>query len=125
MRFENTGQAGHYRIVAHEKEVGYVRPGMVGFEGFTTEADALAAANTASRALTERRKTAAGEWGVVIHGATQAGNGVPAAVVSHDPGTGLWGFEASLHRSEQADVFAMSRARTIWRALEESWRALA
>jgi hypothetical protein len=123
MRFRCAENPDHYRIFVGNKEVGHIRPGVVTFGGFVSEPDAKAAADATDRALTERRLRAEGEWGIALTGRPSIHDGVPPAVVSRSSETGLWRIESRLHRSEQAPVFAMSRARMIWDALEDRWRA--
>ncbi|MEO8449990.1 MAG: hypothetical protein ABI647_09380 [Gemmatimonadota bacterium] len=120
MRFWAGREPGHYRIFANAKEVGYVRPGVVGFGGFATQANAVAAGAAAYRALTDRRVMARERRGVVVDWPSTNGHRRPPAVVAPSSALGDWGFEVPLEPQERAAVFSTSRARTMWRALREA-----
>jgi hypothetical protein len=135
MRIERTGgdQEVESRLYDAEHQIGYIRDAAVGFHGFATEADAAEAAHIAHRAVTRRREKAA--WvpdapeGYLVWDRPEgryvvARSGLFARLTPPDPaaGSGDWGFEVDLRREERVSVFAMSRARTMWRALR--WTGL-
>ena len=121
MRFRSEAEPGHYTIVVGDRTVGYIRPGVVGFRGFASESDALVGARVAEQALAERRAAGSrrsADTTVVAGGAHRA-----AQIVSPNGAAANWGIEVTLDTSERAPVFTMSRARTIWRALQDPWRS--
>jgi hypothetical protein len=118
-----------FRLLQDEQEIGYVDGGRVSFRGFTTRDDAALAASVAHQALTRRR----GEQPhsvdepkdilVVYQGSTQAviaRAGILARLLPpapEDSEVGGWGFEIELLPKERFEVFAIARARVMWRAL--------
>lgn len=134
MRFERI--AGHgpgteFRIFDDDREIGYIRDGAVGFAGFETMEDAAQAAQVVHRALEQRR--ARSTWGGgVLDGYyvwehpdgphVIARSGLLARLIppAEDRPDSAWGLEVPLLPEERGSVFAMSRARTMWNALQWS-----
>ncbi len=134
MRFEHI--AGHgpgteYRLYDDEREIGYIRDGAVGFVGFDTMEDAAQGAQVVHRALEQRR--ARSTWGGgVLDGYyiwehpdgphVIARSGLLARLIppAGDGSGSTWGLELPLLPEERGSVFAISRARTMWRALQWS-----
>jgi hypothetical protein len=110
-----------------EHQIGYIGHGTVGFHGFDTSSAAAEAAHIAHRALSERRSRATWVsdtpedflvWDHPEGPYVIARSGLLARLTAPGPDTGGgWGFSVSLRPEEAAKVFAMSRARTMWRAL--------
>ena len=129
MRARRIAAGSEFRLLQDEQEIGYVDGTRVSFRGFTTRDDAALAASVAHRALTRRR----GEQPhsvdepkdilVVDQGSTQAviaRAGILARLLPpapEDSEVGGWGFEIELLPEERFEVFAIARARVIWRAL--------
>ena len=129
MRAQRIDAGSEFRLLQDEQEIGYVDGTRVSFRGFTTRDDAALAASVAHRALTRRR----GEQPhsvdepkdtlVVDQGSTQAviaRAGILARLLPpapEDSEVGSWGFEIELLPEERFEVFAIARARVIWRAL--------
>lgn len=112
MRARHVGTGSEFRLFQDEKEIGRVDGTAVSFLGFTTRDDAALAAVAAYRALTLRR----GEQVSSPNGAPDVATLLPP--VPGEGANGSWGFSIPLFPSEQADVFALARARIMWRALE-------
>ncbi len=129
MRARRIGTGSEFRLFQDEREIGHVDGTTVSFQGFATRDDAALAASVAHRALTRRR----GEQPhpvdgpkdilVVDQGSTQAviaRAGVLARLLPpapEDSEIGGWGFEIDLLPEERFEVFAIARARVIWRGL--------
>jgi hypothetical protein len=108
MRARRVGTGSEFRLVQDEKQIGRVDGTAVSFLGFATQDDAAKAASAAYRALARRRQ--------VVDGQDEAlATLLPPA--HEDSATG-WGFEIALLPSERVEVFALARARVIWRALQ-------
>lgn len=109
MRARRVGTGSEFRLVQDEKEIGRVDGTAVSFLGFATHDDAAKAASAAYRALAQRRQ--------FVDGRDEAlATLLPPA--HEDSATGGWGFEIALLPSERVEVFALARARVIWRALQ-------
>jgi hypothetical protein len=101
----------------------------VSFRGFETRDDAALAASAAHRALTKRRKKqphrieVPGDFVIMDQGSTSAvvaQAGVMATLLPPAPESSEiqgWGFEIQLPPEERLEVFAVARARVIWREL--------
>jgi hypothetical protein len=129
MRARRIAAGSEFRLLQNEQEIGYVDGTRVSFRGFATRDDAALAASVAHRALTRRR----GEQRHSVHepkdilvvdqGSTQAviaQAGILARLLPpapEDSEVGGWGFEIELLPGERSEVFAIARARVIWRAL--------
>ena len=129
MRARRIAAGSEFRLLQDEQEIGYVDGTRVSVRGFTTRDDAALAASVAHQALTRRR----GEQPhsvdepkdilVVGQGSTQAviaRAGILARLLPPAPEAsevGGWGFEIELLPEERFEVFAIARARVIWRAL--------
>jgi hypothetical protein len=129
MRARRIAAGSGFRLLQDEQEIGYVDGTRVSFRGFATRDDAALAASVAHRALTRRR----GEQRHSVHdpkdilvvgqGSTQAvmaRAGILARLLPpapEDSEVGGWGFEIELLPEERVEVFAIARARVIWRAL--------
>jgi hypothetical protein len=129
MRARRIAAGSEFRRLQDEQEIGYVDGTRVSFREFTTRDDAALAASVAHQALTRRR----GEQPhsvdepkdilVVDQGSTQAviaRAGILARLLPpapEDSEVGGWGFEIELLPQERFEVFAIARARVIWRAL--------
>jgi hypothetical protein len=130
MRARRVGTGSEFRLFQDEQEIGHVDGTTVSFRGFDTPDDAALAASVAQRALARRR----GEHRHSADGADDviavedesmqvigARHGVLATLLPpgpEDSPTGAWGFEIALLPSERFEVFALARARVIWRALQ-------
>jgi hypothetical protein len=129
MRIEHSREDNHglnATLYDGEHQIGYIRHGAVGFHGFDTSSAAAEAAHIAHRALSERRARATWVsdtpedflvWDHPEGPYVIARSGLLARLIAPGPDTGGWGFAVSLRPEETAKVFAMSRARTMWRAL--------
>ncbi len=129
MRARRIAAGSEFRLLQDEREIGYVDGTRVSFRGFATRDDAALAASVAHQALTRRRggqRHSVDEPKdilVVEQGSTQAviaragilARLIPAA--PEDSEVGGWGFEIELLPEEHFEVFAIARARVIWRAL--------
>lgn len=127
MRARRVGRGSEFRLIQNEREIGHVTSNAVRFHGFATRDDAAAAAALAHRALARRRKPPArrpiapGDVLVLEHESTElvvARSGLLARLLppSGQPASG-WGFEVELLPSEAFEVFAVARARVMWRAI--------
>jgi hypothetical protein len=129
MRARRVGTGSEFRLFQDEHEIGHVDGTTVSFRGFATRDDAALAAWVANSALARRRgadgppAVASGDVFVIDQGPTQAvisPGGVLATLLPPAPeesGTDGWGFEIALLQGERVEVFAIARARVIWRAL--------
>jgi hypothetical protein len=129
MRARRIDAGSEFRLLQDEQEIGDVNGTRVRFRGFTTRDDAALAASVAHRALTRRRgeQPHSGDEPkdtlVVDQGSTQAvisRAGILARLLPpapEDSEVGNWGFEIELLPEERFEVFAIARARVIWRAL--------
>jgi hypothetical protein len=109
MRARRAGSGSEFRLLQDEMEVGRVDGTTVRFLGFATREDAALAASAAHHALARRR------------GEQRPGESDDAVITVDDESgseTGGWGFEIPLLSSERPEVFALGRARVIWRALQ-------
>jgi hypothetical protein len=131
MRARRVGTGPEFRLLQDEQEIGRVDGTTVSFRGFATRDDAALAASVAHLALTRRRgeppPSASGPSGVLVmdHGSTQAviaPVGVLATLLPPAEGSevGGWGFEIGLLPEEGFEVFAIARARVMWRALRST-----
>jgi len=109
MRARRIGTGSKYRLFQDEHEIGRVEATAVSFRGFATRDDAALAASAAYHALGQRR--AAGEeaerpLATLLLPA-------PEEAAARD-----WGFQIALLPNERMEVFALARARIMWRALQ-------
>jgi hypothetical protein len=111
MRARRVGTGSEFRLFQDEKEIGWVDGTAVSFRGFATRDDAALAAVAAHRALASRRGDQASWQG----GADAVTTLLPPAPEEAVSG---WGFALPLLPSERLEVFALARARIIWRALQ-------
>ena len=109
MRAQRVGTGSEFRLFQDEKEIGRVDGTAVSFLGFATQDDAAQAASAANRVLARRRQVVGGR------DETLAMLLPPAP---EDSSTGGWGVEIALLPSERVEVFALARARIMWRALQ-------
>jgi hypothetical protein len=108
MRARRVGAGSEFHLFQDEREIGRVDGTAVSFRGFETPDDAILAATVAQRALIRRREQ-------------QPDTVDPATLLPPTPevsGIGGWGFKIALLPSERVEVFALARARVIWRALQ-------
>jgi len=130
MRARRVGKGSEFRLFQNEQEIGSVNSRTIRFNGFATREDAAAAAALARRALARRRKAVAyrsvdtGDALVMSQGTTEfvvARSGILARLLppssEESPEQG-WGFEVELLPGESFEIFAVSRARVMWRALQ-------
>ncbi|HEX3274260.1 MAG TPA: hypothetical protein VHR43_05340 [Gemmatimonadales bacterium] len=122
---------GERGLFQSDHQIGYIRDGQVGFTGFGTRIAGAQAAYTGHRALTRRRtKTGIlaeppgeilvsghGDEPVVVDGGCYVAQLRRTATATGEPS---WGFELPLLPEERGEVFATSRARTVWNALRAS-----
>lgn len=132
MRARRVGSTSEFRLFQDEREIGHIGGTSVSFLGFEARDDAALAASTAHRALARRRRRIPrrmdnpDDFLILDHGATPtvvARSGVLATLLppaSENSGIAGWGFEIQLLPEEQFEVFAMARARVIWRALRRT-----
>jgi hypothetical protein len=109
MRARRVGTGSEFRLFQEEKEIGRVDGTSVSFLGFATRQDAALAASAAYRALAQRWQDA------------ERRQEPPATLLPPAPeeaASGSWGFTISLLPTERMEVFALARARVIWRALQ-------
>jgi hypothetical protein len=111
MRARRVGTGSEFRLFQDEQEIGQVDAAAVSFRGFATRDEAAQAASAAYRALARRR---AG----VEEGEEPLATLLPPA--SEEPTAAGWGFKIALLPGERMEVFALARARIMWRALEGS-----
>jgi hypothetical protein len=109
MRARRVGTGSEYRLFQDEQEIGRVDGTAVSFRGFATRDEAALAASAAYHALSQRR--AAGE---------EAERPLPTLLPPspEESTAGDWGFEIPLLPNERMEVFALARARIVWRALQ-------
>jgi hypothetical protein len=109
MRARRAGTGSEFRLLQDEKEVGCVDGTSVRFRGFATREDAAIAASAAHHALAQRRGEPA-----------RPGGSDDAVITVDESGSeiGGWSFAIPLLPSERPEVFALGRARVIWRALQ-------
>src|SRR5688500_4768578 len=129
MRARRVATTSAFRLFQNEQEIGYVDETRVNFRGFASRDDAARAASVAHRALTRRRGARSHsvdepkDFLVVDQGSTQsviARTAVRATLLPpalEESEIGGWGFELELLPEERFEVFAIARARVIWRAL--------
>lgn len=132
MRARRVGAGAEFRLFQGEQEIGRLDGTAVSFRGFATRDDAALAASVAHVALSRRRgekpQPVHGPSDVLVmdHGSRQAVIEraevlawllQPAAEGSEARG---WGFEIELLPEEGVDVFAIGRARVMWRALQST-----
>jgi hypothetical protein len=109
VRARRVGTGSEFRLFQDEREIGRVDGTGVSLRGFETPDDAILGATVAQRALARRRREQQPD---TVEDATLL---PPTAEVS---GIGGWGFRIALLPSERVEVFALARARVIWRALQ-------
>ncbi len=132
MRARRVGGEPAFRLLQDEQEIGRVDGTRVSFLGFATRDDAALAASVAHLALARRREKkrqpAHGPSDVAVmdpgpRQAVIAPAGVLAMLVPPAAGGsagGGWGFEIGLLPEESVEVFAIARARVMWRALRST-----
>ena len=129
MRIRRVGTGSEFRLLQDEQEIGYLDGTKVSFRGFARRDDAARAASIAYRALSRRRRKQphpteeSQDILVVDKGSTQAviaRSGILATLLPPAPQDSDvigWGFEIALLPEEHFEVFAIARARVMWRAL--------
>jgi hypothetical protein len=108
MRARRVGTGSEYRLFQDEQEIGWVNSTAVGFRGFATRDEAGRAASAAYHALGQRAAAEEEERPL-------------AALIPPDPEESAaedWGFQIALLPNERMEVFALARARIMWRALQ-------
>ncbi len=110
MRARRVGNGSEFRLFQDEKEIGRVDATAVSFLGFATRDVAALAGSAAYRALVQRGPDAARP--------EEPPTLLPPA--PEEAAAGGWGFSIALLPSERIEVFALARARVIWRALQGS-----
>jgi hypothetical protein len=119
-------------LFQNERQIGHVDGTSVSFVGFDTRDDAAFAASVGHRALTKRRRKQPhrmehpedflimdqGSMPAVIARAGVLATLLPPAL--EKSGIDGWGFEIQLLPEEGFEVFAIARARVIWRALRST-----
>ena len=108
MRARRVGTGSEFRLFQDEREIGRVDGTGVSFRGFEIPDDAILAATVAQRALIRRREQ-------------QPDTADAATLLPPTPevsGIDGWGFKIALLPGERVEVFALARARVIWRALQ-------
>src|SRR4051812_19435942 len=109
MRARRVGTGSVYRLFQDEQEIGCVDSTAVSFRGFATRNEAALAASAAYHELGRRRAAAEAAEGPLP-------TLLPPALEDSTPGD--WGFQIALLPTERMPVFALARARIIWRALQ-------
>lgn len=111
------------------REIGRIEQGTIRFTGFASPNSAAVAAQAAIRALARRRARSIPADGpdelvLASHGNGQYLVGRSSLLARLVPpeatGAAGWGFDVALRFDEQAPVFAMSRARTMWQAVRNA-----
>lgn len=113
MRIRRVGTGPEFRLLQDEQEIGYVDGARVSLRGFAGRDDAARAASIAYRALSQRRRKQP-------HAMEESQDGILATLLPpapEDSEAGGWGFEIALLPEEHFEVFAIARARVMWRAL--------
>jgi hypothetical protein len=108
MRARRVGAGSEFRLFQDDREIGRVDGTGVSFRGFEIPDDAILAATVAQRALVRRREQ-------------QPDTADAATLLPPTPevsGIDGWGFKIALLPGERVEVFALARARVIWRALQ-------
>ena len=121
MRARRAGTRSEFRLFQDDEEIGHVDGTTVSFRGFATSEDATLAASVARRALARRRADQPSAAAATQAGVTRAG--ILAwllAPAAEDAESGDWGFEIELLPEEGVEVFALARARVMWRALQST-----
>ena len=108
MRARRVGTGSEYRLFQDEQEIGWVNSTAVGFRGFATRDEAAVAASAAYHALGQRRAAEEAERPVATL--------IPPA--PEESTADDWGFQIALLPNERMEVFALARARFMWRALQ-------
>ena len=109
MRARRVGSGSEFRLFQDEQEIGRVDGNAVSFRGFATRDEAALAASAAYRALAGRRAPAE-------EGEEPLATLLPP--VTEGSTAGGWGFQVALLPSERVEVFALARARIMWRVLQ-------
>ncbi len=109
MRARRVGTGSEYHLVQDEQEIGWVNSTAVGFRGFATRDEAARAASAAYHALGQRRTAA-------LEAERPLATLLPPA--PEESTAGDWGFQIELLPNERMEVFALARARIMWRALQ-------
>jgi hypothetical protein len=130
MRARRVGTTPEFRLFHDEQEIGSVDGTRARFRGFASREDAALAASVADRALARRRGgRPVGEPKdllIVEQGSSQAviaRTAIMARLLPPRPEeseVGGWAFEIELLPEERFEVFAVGRARVIWRALRST-----
>jgi hypothetical protein len=109
MRARRVGTGSEYRLFQDEQEIGRLDGTAVSFRGFATRDEAALAASAAYHASSQRR--AATE---------EAERPLPTPLppAAEESTAGDWGFQIPLLPNERMEVFALARARIMWRALQ-------
>ena len=129
MRFREGENRSELRMLDGDREIGRIERGTIRFTGFASPNSAAVAAQAAIRALARRRVRSLPADGpdelvLASHGDGQylVGRSSLLARLVPPEATGVagWGFDVALRFDEQAPVFAMSRARTMWHAIRNA-----
>jgi hypothetical protein len=132
MRARRVATRSEFRLFQNDREIGYVDSTKARFQGFASRDDAALAASVAHRALARRRgerphsMDEPKDFLVVDRGTTQvviARTAVLATLLPpalEESESGGWGFEIELLPKERCEIFAVARARVIWRALRDT-----
>jgi hypothetical protein len=109
MRARRAGTGSEFRLFQDEQEIGRVDATAVSFRGFATREEAVLAASAAYHALAQRRAAAE-------EAERPLATLLPPA--PEESTAGGWGFQIALLPNERMEVFALARARIMWRALQ-------
>jgi hypothetical protein len=132
MRARRVATKSAFRLFQDDKEIGYVDGTRARFRGFASRDAAALAASLAHRALARRRgerphsMDEPKDFLVVGQGSTQSVIARTAVLATLLPPTleesesDGWGFEIELLPEERLEIFAVARARVIWRTLRST-----
>jgi hypothetical protein len=107
MRARRVGTGSEYRLFQDEQEIGRVDSTAVSFRGFATRDEAALAASAAYHALSQRRAAA-----------EEAERSLATLLPPAPEESTAGGFQIPLLPIERMEVFALARARIMWRALQ-------
>ena len=125
-------RTGDFRLEERGADIGWLRGGVVVFHGFADRDDAALAALVAGAALERSRRPDGGRGPVGEALLTGSGanlvekNGSQVVMVGDEPiarivldtdsETPIWRIELDLKPEETREVFALAKARVVWRA---------
>lgn len=121
MRARRVAAGSELELFQDKRQIGRVDGTTVSFEGFATRDDATLAASVARQALARRRADQPRTADATKAGVARAG--IPAWLLppaTEGTESGSWGFEIELRPEEGVEVFAVARARVMWRALQST-----